>query len=83
MTSIWNCNQTDVAVQNEGSGDVTTVYEFEVTRAGFITDSIEDTTVDFQVTGYGEFGCGRLCRRCHPIGNRHLSPLVVQGRCPK
>ncbi|MEP4223198.1 Calx-beta domain-containing protein [Rhodopirellula bahusiensis] len=38
--------------QNEGDAG-TTAYTFEVTRAGFITGSTEDTTVDWAVTGSG------------------------------
>ncbi|MGB7325827.1 MAG: Calx-beta domain-containing protein [Rubripirellula sp.] len=38
--------------QLEGNSGTTT-YTFEVTRAGFITGSTEDTTVDWAVTGSG------------------------------
>ena len=58
----------NVAVQNEGSDDATTVYEFEVTRAGFITDSTEDTTVDFQVTGLGNLDADDFISGVIPSG---------------
>ena len=43
------------AQQNEGDSGTTT-YSFEVTRAGFITDSTADTTVDWAVTPSGANG---------------------------
>ena len=41
-----------VDVQDEGTGTNTT-YTFEVTRDGFITDSTENTTVTYTVSGTG------------------------------
>ena len=42
-----------VDVQNEGTGFTNTIFTYEVTRSGFITNSTVDTTVEFAVTGSG------------------------------
>lgn len=46
---------TDTPIVTEGNSGVTTV-SFEVTRAGIITDSTADTTVDWVVAGTGPNG---------------------------